>query len=156
MTGIVTVWVRSCFGGQRSFTKYSFIKLASKYSLLTLVRPCLWYFSIYVVKTTYIIFFRLLKKVKYCVALIFILKLYKLNIRRFWDLQTTYIKFCYLWVRVGDCFDPVVDPAFDCNPFWIAIRKVRIAILKKRSRSAFFRLRSAIQIATWIVSFFKN
>ena len=33
--------------------------------------------------------------------------------------------------RVGDCFDPVVDPAFDCNPFWIAIRKVRIAILKK-------------------------
>ena len=58
--------------------------------------------------------------------------------------------------RVGDCFDPVVDPAFDCNPFWIAIRKVRIAILKKRSRSAFFRLRSAIQIATWIVSFFKR
>ncbi len=59
-------------------------------------------------------------------------------------------------ISVGDFFDPVVDPAFDCNPSWIAIQKISIPILKKRSRSAFFRLRSAIQIATRIVSFFKK
>jgi hypothetical protein len=31
-------------------------------------------------------------------------------------------------VRVGDCFDPILDPTSDRNPFWIEIRKFRIAI----------------------------
>jgi hypothetical protein len=38
--------------------------------------------------------------------------------------------FMRIWIlsRVGDCFDPILDPTPDRNPFRIEIQKVPIAI----------------------------
>jgi hypothetical protein len=46
--------------------------------------------------------------------------------------------------RVGDCFDPILDPTPDRNPFWIAIRDFRMPIQNFGSRSDLFGSRSAI------------
>ena len=50
----------------------------------------------------------------------------------------------HVFSRVGDCYDPILDPTPDRNPFWIAIRKGRIAIKNFGSRSEMFGSRSAI------------
>jgi hypothetical protein len=34
-----------------------------------------------------------------------------------------FFNFFFFFSRVGDCFDPILDPTPDRNPFWIAIRK---------------------------------
>ncbi len=58
--------------------------------------------------------------------------------------------------RVGDCFDPILDPTPDRNPFRIEIKKVWIAIKNFWSQSDLFGFRSAIQITIGIVFFLFN